>query len=330
MRFSKFVFKAIDRLFYIPENPTIERKRLSGVTYVKDIAYSDEYPDMKLDLCYVPRTDGSRYPVIFEIHGGGFSAGDKRFREVLCKYYAKHTGALVVNVNYGLGPDCVCPVPTRQLVAAMNWVAANRRKYKMDLSHFVVTGDSAGGYYSCMLSVLQSSEFLQKMYDCKPKVKFSAAILNCGIYDVPTALSQKVLFNLTDEVCQDVTGVTPDMLSRYAYRDGISPILHVTKKFPKTLLIFAKQDAFCKGQGESFLAKLEQFKIDHRYVASENLLDNHTYSLMWFSKMARQTNETIIEFLNEHFAEDTHKHRKHADAKCALPSAEEPVAQTEE
>ena len=327
MKFSKFVFKAIDRLFYIPENPSLERNRLSGVTYVKDIAYSEEYPDMKLDICYVPRTDGSRYPVIFEIHGGGFSAGDKSYREVLCKYYAKHTGALVVNVNYGLGPDCVCPVPTRHLVAAINWVAANRRKYKMDLSHFVVTGDSAGGYYSAILAVLQGSEYLQKLYDCKPKVKFTAAILNCGIYDVPTALSQKVLFNLTDEVCQDVTGVTPDMLSRYAYRDGISPIMHITKKFPKTLLIFAKQDAFCKGQGESMLEKLTQCKVPHTYVASENLLDNHTYSLMWFSRKARETNNVIVKFLNEHFAEDTHYHRHAKAESCALPQAAPPKSE---
>lgn len=300
MRLSKILFKAIDKLTYLPVNPAKEREKLADVLYVKDIHYSKQYPDLALDICYLPKPSGT-YPVIMEIHGGGFSAGDKSYREVLCKYYAKHCGAVVVNVNYGLGPERVCPVPVQNLVEAVNWVYAHRRKYRLDLSRFIVTGDSAGAYYSCMLSVLQSSSFLQSLYECSPKVKFSGAVLNCGVYDMPTALNKKMLFNLTSEVFEDITGTTLNKFGSYAYRDGISPLSHVTSSFPQSLLIYARKDALCNGQGESMADKLTQVGADFEVTYSENFLDNHTYSLMWYSSKAKETNARILQFMQRHF-----------------------------
>ena len=41
--------------------------------------------------------------------------------------------------------------------------------------------------------------------------------------------------------------------------------------------------------------------IDMQCICGKTVFDNHTYSLIWITSMARQTNEKIIEFLNKHF-----------------------------
>jgi len=302
MTFAKAVFLAIDKIFDGFQNPFIMKKILDDVVCEKDISYSEEYPDQLLDLYYLPKADKEeKYPVIFEIHGGGFSAGDKKYRTVLCQYFAEKTGAFVVNVNYGLGGENVCPMPLRHLVAAVNWVYANAEKYNLDLSRAVVTGDSAGAYYSSMLCALQKCEYLQKTYECKMNFSFSGAILNCGLYDINTALKQKIPFNLADDVCMDFAGITTKGLPTFKYRNAINSIDFIDSRFPSTLVIYSEKDVFCGGQGQDFVAKLKKANVPVRSYGSKLFLDNHTFSLTWTSAAAREANKIIIEWLRDLF-----------------------------
>lgn len=301
MTFAKVVFKFVDHLFKNAQNPKKLRKKYADVKVEKDILYGENPKEELLDIHYLPKTDGEPYPVIMEIHGGGFSAGDKKYRAVLSSFYAKETGAFVVNVNYGLGGKTICPVPVRQLVNAVNWVVANKEKYNLDLSRFVVTGDSAGGYYSSMLSVLQDSPFLQELYQAKPQARFGAALLNCGVYDMRLALKQKILLNLTKGVAHDYAGITPKEIETFKYKEGMSPIEHITEQFPKTLVIYAEQDFFCGGQGEAICQKLKDLGVYHESYGSTEFSDNHTFSLTWKSKAAQEATALSISFLNRYF-----------------------------
>ena len=298
VNFTKLVFKSIDRLFDLPQNPLIMQHMLKNVKCVKDINYSSNYPEMALDLYYLPQ-ENKKYPVIFEIHGGGFSAGDKKHRRCLSRYYAEYTGAIVVTPNYGVGEECPCPKPMQQLVAAVNWVEENAEKYNMDLSKFVVTGDSAGAYYACFLAALQHSEYLQRLYECNINVNVTATVLNCGVYNMKTELKNKM--PLTNGVCRELTGMDVEQAIKSKYYKGLTLTTHVNENFPETLLIYSETDIFCKGQGECLRRKLRRVKVPVQCICGKTVFDNHTYSLIWITSMARQTNEKIIEFLNKHF-----------------------------
>jgi acetyl esterase/lipase len=277
------------------------RKAKRTVTSAKDIVYDEAHPKAcTLDLHYVKQTE-KKYPVIFEIHGGGFVAGDKKYRAGVCSWFAMEAGAFVVNVNYGLGPKYTFPQPVQHLTAAMNWVIEHAEEYNLDLSKFIVTGDSAGGYYAAELCALQDNVVLQNKLDCHPKGKFSGIVLNCGLYDINRALSSKVIFNLTSGVYLHFTGSNLKKINDYKYLDSVSPISHITKSFPKSCVIYAKKDLFCGGQGEDFVAKLEQLGVYHEVYASTDFINNHTFPSMWKSKAARQANKLIISFIKNQF-----------------------------
>lgn len=299
---TKMMFETIDKVLEFPQNPKRLEKQFGDVECISDVNYSERFSDMALDLYYLPQ-EGKKYPVIFEIHGGGFSAGDKKYRRCLCRYYAKNTGAIVVNVNYGVGADAACPLPMQQLAEAVNWTVANAEKYNMDLSKFVVTGDSAGAFYACFLCVLQGSEFLQSLFQCKLNAKITAAVLNCGVYDMQSAMHRTKL--LVNGVCKELMGMEVEEAVRSPYFEGVTLTKHVNSTFPETLLIYSLNDVFCKGQGEALLEKLQQNNVRTECVCAKSILDNHTYSLIWVTSMAKKTNLRILSFLNRHFGNES-------------------------
>lgn len=295
---TKMVFVAIDKVFEPSQNPKDMEEALSEVECIADIHYSEKFENMALDLFFVPRENCS-YPVIFEIHGGGFAAGDKKYRRCLCKYLAKNTGAAVVNVNYGIGSEYACPLPMQHLCDAVKWVSDNAEKYNFDLTKFVVTGDSAGAFYACFLAALQNSEHLQRLFGCSLTTPFTATVLNCGLYDMKKALSRKML--LTNGVCRELTGMDLKEAEASPLFEGLSIISHITEKFPETLLIYSQKDVFCSGQGEALLAKLKEENVPVETVKSTSFSDNHVFSLNWKTKMAKTANERILDFLKRHF-----------------------------
>jgi acetyl esterase/lipase len=298
--FTKIIFETIDKVFEIPQNPYFLVKKYEDVECFQDIYYSKRFPNMALDLYYLPQA-GKKYPVIFEIHGGGFSAGDKKYRRCLCRYYAKKTGAIVVNANYGVGESSPCPIPMQQLVDALNWVGENADKYNMDLSKVVVTGDSAGGFYACFLATLQDSPAMQEIFGCKPNVKITAAILNCGLYDMELAMNNNNKL-LANGVCKELMGTDLDIALQTTYFKGLKFPQYITENFPETMIIYSVKDIFCKGQGELLTETLEKLQVPTTVICATSAFDNHTYSLTWATSMARKTNHRIIEFLNLHFS----------------------------
>ena len=129
------------------------------------------------------------------------------------------------------------------------------------------------------------------------KAKFTGTVLDCGIYDIVTALGQKVLFNLTDSICYDFVGVHTNEIEKYEYIDVVSPSSFVNSEFPVAFITLAAKDFFCGGQGEYLSKQLDDLGIYHEVYASTKFTDNHTFPLTWTSKAAKANNEQAITFL---------------------------------
>lgn len=280
MTLAKFLFVAIDKLFDRAQN---EKKMLKfkdvDFEIQTDIPYGDG-ESCKLDTYAVKRQDDEKYPVFFCIHGGGFVAGDKYRRRGLSKWVAEK-GFFVVNVNYALAPEYLFPTGLVQLVDALNWVGENATKYNLDLDNICVSGDSAGGYYSALLSCVATNKMLQERYGVQTNLKFRTAMLDCGLYDLGEALGQKMPLNLTDRVLYDLCGVHVKDLETYEYKDVLAPLDYVDESFPISFITYAEKDMFCKGQGQKLIAKLQSYGVHVEEHHSTTLLDNHCFPLNW-------------------------------------------------
>ncbi len=303
MDIAKFVFEAIDIAFNRKQNKSIEIEGIENIVVTKDVLYSDaNIKTCLLDYHYMPKKKGL-YPVIFNIHGGGFMAGGKEYRRALCDWFASD-GFFVVNVNYGLCPDYKFPTPIVHLVSALNWVVANARRLRLDLTKVAVYGDSAGAYYASMLAAICTNEQLQKAFKVKPKIKLSATILNCGLYDINHTLDRRIVLDLNKKVFTAYTGIQEESFDNYRYKDYISPLPYITEAFPPTFVVYAQKDIFCGGQAEFLIKKLEENDIYFESYYTVSIIRNHCFSLEWTSEEAQEANRLIRKF-SEKMADGT-------------------------
>lgn len=296
MTFAQFLFVAIDKMFDHGQNK-IKMLKFKDVDFQieNDIAYG-EGDSCKLDVYYVKKNSDEKYPVFFYIHGGGFVAGDKYRRRGLAKW-AANKGFFVVNINYGLGPKDKFPKGVQDCVKALNWVGENAEKYNLDLDNMCVSGDSAGGYYSAMLSCIATNKDLQNRFGVSTDLKFRTALIDCGIYDINEALAQHMPFNLTDKILYDFSGIHIKDLENYEYLDVLAPFGFIDEHFPISFITYAEKDMFCKGQGQKLVEKLRSLGVHVEEHHSTTFTDNHCYPLNWNKGAAVENIKLVDDFL---------------------------------
>ncbi len=108
-----------------------------------DVPYG-EHALQKLDI-YLPETNNLKHPVMVIVHGGGFSACDKRDWHLYPGFYGLREGFAVVSVNYRLAPAFKFPAQPHDLKAALRFLKKNADKYHLDPENVFLWGTSAGG-----------------------------------------------------------------------------------------------------------------------------------------------------------------------------------------
>ena len=102
---------------------------------------------------YRPDGDGP-FPVCIFYHGGGFVYCNLDTHDYICRYIAKHSGFIVVSVEYRLAPEYKFPIGLEDCYDALLWVYRNDQSLGCDISRLVVAGDSAGGNLSTAVCLI--------------------------------------------------------------------------------------------------------------------------------------------------------------------------------
>jgi acetyl esterase len=105
---------------------------------------------------YRPRatsTTQHAMPVLVYFHGGGWVIGDLDTHDTLCRELANLSGAVVVAVDYRLGPEHRFPAAYDDALAATRWVHAHADELGVDARRLAVGGDSAGGNLAAAVSL---------------------------------------------------------------------------------------------------------------------------------------------------------------------------------
>ena len=214
-----------------------------SVTEINDVVYDENQAEVcKLDLLFDESKLGKngKYPVVFNIHGGGWITGDKRFRRGVCIQYA-FDGNFVININYALTPKYTYRDEVQNIFSALKWMIANAEKYKFDLDRVVITGDSAGAHLSAVTIVTLSDTDWQQKFGVEPLgIKFKGAMLFCGPYDFTEFWMR---FPILDTMLKGIAGIKRVKdYEKSEYVNYLNPISRINADFPRTLVITGAQD----------------------------------------------------------------------------------------
>src|SRR4051812_17707766 len=123
-----------------------------------DVPYREGSTDRKhrLDL-FLPQ--GTGWPTLIFIHGGGLASGDKSFRVSgedvygnIGRFYASQ-GIGVAVINYRLQPKVTWREQVDDVACATAWVATNLGMYGADTSHIFIGGHSAGAHLGSRIAL---------------------------------------------------------------------------------------------------------------------------------------------------------------------------------
>jgi len=115
-----------------------------------DVAYATKSQAQKLDI-YLPDEGEGPFPVIISIHGGAFKSGDKGDGQVTPMLQGLKRGYAVVSINYRLSGEAIFPAQIYDVKAAVRWIRANAKQYKLNPVKIAAWGGSAGGHLSALL-----------------------------------------------------------------------------------------------------------------------------------------------------------------------------------
>ncbi|WP_066371221.1 alpha/beta hydrolase [Herbidospora mongoliensis] len=89
-------------------------------------------------------------PVVFMIHGGWWSGGDKAYMKAITRSYYE-LGYVVVNVNYRLSGDARWPAQRDDALEAIETTRRMAGEFGLDPNRYAVIGFSAGGHIAASI-----------------------------------------------------------------------------------------------------------------------------------------------------------------------------------
>lgn len=112
------------------------------------------YEGYDLELCVDLPSEGSGFPVLFHIFGGGWTSGSPERVEVISKYFASR-GIAGVRVGHSLSshPGATIGRAFDDLDSARRYVFARTVEYALDTTRFGYVGGSSGAHLSAVAAL---------------------------------------------------------------------------------------------------------------------------------------------------------------------------------
>lgn len=156
---------------------------------------ADDTTTLKLDI-YLPKKKAERFPVVVQIHGGGWVQGNK---DIVKGNYIEKTvlrllenGIAVVSADYRLtGKNVHFPAPAEDCKDVIRWIRKNASEYHLDADRIGLWGESAGGHLALLSAFTPDQQFPgdRALFPYSAKVNF--VVDDYG----PTELNQLMMTN---------------------------------------------------------------------------------------------------------------------------------------
>ncbi len=203
--------------------PLIAAAEPAKSTAEQDVVYSKAGSvELKLDLATPSEGDGP-FPAVVIIHGGAWRAGNKADLRPIFPQFTKR-GFVVISPQYRFCPKDTFPAQVHDVKAAVRWLKANAKKYKVDPDRIGAIGFSAGGHLALMLGLTGPADGLEGDVAANSPDSRVRAVVN---YFGPTDLAASDLPEISKPLVKDFLGGTPQ--EKPAAAAKASPLTFVSK-----------------------------------------------------------------------------------------------------
>jgi acetyl esterase len=280
-----------------------------GVEVLRDIPYvADGHREHLLDI-YRPVDRSGPLPVIFYVHGGGFSLLSKETHWIFGLMFARK-GYLVVNINYRLAPQYGFPAGAMDVCRAYHWMHNHIAEYGGDPTRVAVAGESAGANFATVLAIAscarRAEPWAREIFDLNQPP--AAVLPACGLMQVSDVDRFKRQALVGAFVADRLTDLATSYLGELLYGEPSAIeladpliLLERTHQWERPLPPFF----IAVGSADPVLhdsQRLEQAlsKAGVRHVAKYYPREPHAFHAFVFRKSARECWHDTYAFLDQH------------------------------
>jgi acetyl esterase/lipase len=230
---------------------------VEGVDITPDVVYGHKHGMALTFDVFKPKEKANGVGILFIVSGGWYSGWRPPEQSVSWFKPMLDKGFTVFAVRHGSSPKYAIPEIIEDVRRSVRFICLRARKFGVDPDRLGVTGASAGGHLSLMLGTASD----KGSPDSKDEVlRTSNRVAAVVAYFPPTDIRPWV---------NKVPGF-PALSFEEEKAAACSPILHVSKDDPPTLLIHGDKDELVTlDHSENILAKLKEHKVASKLLVIE-------------------------------------------------------------
>jgi acetyl esterase/lipase len=238
---------------WVTKHPDVQR--------VSNIEYTDGAIPGKRGLLDVvmPREEGTKRPVLLQIHGGGWVIGQKEEQGIPLMNHLAARGWVCVAINYPLSPKATWPEHIVACKRARKWIRENIAEYGGDPDFVAVTGGSAGGHLAAMVGLTPNDPAYQPGFE-DVDTSVVACVPFYGAYDMANLLGTKAGEREYKHFLKPTIFKTDDR----SVAESASPLARVTENAPPMFFIHGTHDSLINvAEARALYAKLREVSKNH-------------------------------------------------------------------
>jgi acetyl esterase/lipase len=270
-------------------SPLLAQERKLPVRVENDLVYGKGGDtELKLDLA-MPKDGDGPFPAVVYLHGGAWRAGSRTDLAKITELTAAR-GYVAVTVEYRLAPGAQFPAQIEDCKAAVRWLRAESKKYKIDPDRIGVVGFSAGAHLACLLGATTKEDGFEGTGGNADQASTVRAVVS---FFGPTDFTTRTW---TDELERNL--LAPFIGASFAdkpelYRK-VSPITYVRKEAPTFLFFHGTEDKLVAvRQSEVMVEKLKAVSVPAELVKLEG--EGHGFH----GENLKQALDKTFQFLDE-------------------------------
>jgi acetyl esterase/lipase len=275
--------------FYVPDNVTVHH----------NLVYSKAGNRQVLADLYLPKAGSGPFPAVVYVHGSGMPGKGREgskdaFRRQAALLAAK--GFVGLTISYRFRTEVRFPGCISDAKAAVRWLRANAREYRVDSDRIAIVGGSWGGYIASMVATTgHLAEFDGDGGNPAFSSRVKAAVAFNSLLD-PIGHNPQRRADRSPGKFIDWVGATyeerPDLWEK------ASPLAHADKHSPPFLFLSGTKDptdAFA--ESKAMMQKLLAAGVQAEFFTAEGARHGFFHDSPWFERTLKRTEEFLTKYL---------------------------------